>query len=91
MIDISNNDVAESIKILDKYESQLGIADSNIFDSLKGLPFYNWDSVTDFSKRNDRLISIMQSAYQERTIVPCPLFDYEQMLYDTLQQTNMSG
>ena len=31
-------------RILDKYESQLGIADSKIFESLKGLPFYNWES-----------------------------------------------
>jgi hypothetical protein len=80
-------------KILDKYESQLGIADSNIFDSLKGLPFYNWSIVT-----NDSQLPVAGSfqhlatdfnhaiGLPRKDDVPWPLFDYEQMLYDTLQQ-----
>jgi hypothetical protein len=73
-------------KILDKYESQLGIADdSNIFESLKGLPFYpGWD--------NGKIATFQFPSFNHaiglprKDDLPCPLFDYEQMLYDTLQQ-----
>ena len=72
-------------RILDKYESQLGIADSNIFDSLKGLPFYNWDSSMINPAKQAQIDFNHAIGLPRKDDVPCPLFDYEQMLYDTLQ------
>ncbi len=79
-------------RILDQYEQQFeGSTNIQQFDSLKGLPFYNWP-VTNDSQSNVML------HYQQPTTdfnhaiglprkngMACPLHDYEQLLYDTLQ------
>ena len=72
-------------KILDKYESQLGYNTVNHFELLKGLPFYNWVSGTE-----DRPI-LAHTDFNHAIGLPqkngklCPLFDYEELVYDTLQ------
>jgi hypothetical protein len=72
-------------KILDKYESQLGSTDIEQLKLLNGLPFYNWVSSaenranpaqTDFN----HAIRLPQKNGQSY-----PLFDYEQLLYNELQ------
>jgi hypothetical protein len=76
-------------KILDKYESQLGITDGQQFELLKGLPFYNnWPGqnamrrtqVLTSSNTFNHAIGLPQKNGQSY-----PLFDYEQMLFDALQ------
>ena len=72
-------------KILDKYESQLGSLNTEQFDRLNGLPFYDWKSsfvenvvqITSFSF--NYAIGLPQKNGQE-----FPLFDYEQLVFDTL-------
>jgi late competence protein required for DNA uptake (superfamily II DNA/RNA helicase) len=80
-------------RILDKYEQQFGSsANEEQFEVLKGLPFYNWSTVTNDSQNAD------SAFYQQPTTTfnhaiglprkedrPMPLFDYEQLLYNTLQ------
>jgi hypothetical protein len=68
-------------KILDKYEQQLGYSSSNIqqFELLKGLPFYDWQHQYSSNTFN-HAIGLPQKNGQAM-----PLFDYEQMLFDTLQ------
>jgi hypothetical protein len=62
-------------QILSRYASQIS---NNVLSSLKGLPFYDWsdDSVTDFNHA---------IGLPEKNGQPMPLFDYEQLIYDTLQ------
>jgi len=61
-------------KYLEKYDRQ--IVDNSSFESLKGLPFYNWQlPITDDSTLN-HAIGLPQKNGQE-----FPLFDYEQLLY----------
>ncbi len=78
-------------KILDKYESQLEIADVQQFDRLKGLPFYDWSTkppqlavipakVLTSSNTFNHAIGLPEENGQSY-----PLFDYEQLLFDTLQ------
>jgi hypothetical protein len=65
-------------KILDKYESQLGSPNTEQFDRLKGLPFYNWE---------DGQFSFNHAiGLPEKNGVPMPLFDYEHLVFNTLQQ-----
>ena len=77
-------------KILDKYEEQLGYNFGQRFDQLKNLPFYNWPD----SKRvvlNTLHISRNSNTFNNAIGLPkkngvaMPLFDYEQLLFDTLQ------
>jgi hypothetical protein len=72
-------------KILDKYESQLGSTQANQFELLKGLPFYSdWSgslkranqAQTDFN----HVIGLPEKNGQ-----PFPLFDYEQLIFNELQ------
>ena len=72
-------------KILDKYESQLGSSSIQQFELLRGLPFYNWGtSSTNLtnSARNDfnQAIGLPRKNGQSY-----PLFDYEKLFFDTLQ------
>lgn len=67
-------------KILDKYESQLGSPNTEQFDRLKGLPFYNFQNPKDSNTFNHRIGLPQKNGHSY------PLFDYEQMLFDTLQQ-----
>jgi hypothetical protein len=74
-------------KILDKYESQLGFSSSSIqqFEILKGLSFYfDWSRGTSSAKQAqidfNHAIGLPQKNGQS-----FPLFDYEQLLFNTLQ------
>ncbi len=86
------------VKVLDKYESQLGSTNVQQFDRLKGLPFYSeWsDSVlnsrdnisasTGTNNTRKLCLSFNQAiGLPEKNGQPMPLFDYEQLLYNTLQ------
>jgi hypothetical protein len=66
-------------KLLDKYEQQLGSGSIQQFELLKGLPFYDWGNPENISGFN-HVIGLPQKDGQ-----PMPLFDYEQLLFDTLQ------
>ena len=67
-------------KILDRYEQQLGFASSsNQFGLRKGLPFYNFQNQK-YGNTFNHAIGLPQKNGR-----PMPLFDYEQMLFDTLQ------
>jgi hypothetical protein len=66
-------------RILDKYDSQLGSSSIQQFELLKDLPFYDWQNSENNSDFN-HAIGLPQKNGQ-----PMPLFDYEQMLFDTLQ------
>jgi hypothetical protein len=71
-------------KILDRYESELGFTTvSNRFELLQGLPFYNWSIAVTGTKvpTFNNVIGL-----PEKNGRPMPLFDYEAMLFDTLQQ-----
>lgn len=85
-------------KILDRYESQLGIANSanKHFEILKGLPFYIWSPIryseTDTSDMmSDYEDPVTCMAFNHAVGLPqkngrsMPLFDYERLLFDTLQ------
>jgi hypothetical protein len=65
-------------KYIDKYDSQV-VNNSSSFESLKGLPFYNWSDTTDDLTFNFA-IGLPQKNGQSM-----PLFDYEQMLFNELQ------
>jgi hypothetical protein len=66
-------------KYLEKYDSQ--VADDNSFESLKGLPFYSdWDQLASNCSDFNHVIGLPQKNGQ-----PFPLFDYEQLLYNELQ------
>ena len=70
-------------KILDKYEQQLGsMQTGSSFKVLKGLPFYDWST-----KMTQSSITTFNNAISlpQKNGITYPLFDYEQMLFDTLQ------
>ena len=69
-------------KILDKYELQLSNNSTNIekLRLLKGLPFYNWNHPTNINTSFNHVIGLPLKEGKR-----FPLFDYEQMLFDTLQ------
>ena len=69
-------------KILDKYEQQFGSTNTEQFELLKGLPFYSeWNKAENISAFDfNHAIGL-----PEKGGVSYPLFDYERMLYDTLQ------
>ena len=66
-------------KILDKYELRLGSSSLGQFELLKGLPFYNWQNPQDTRTLN-HAIGLPQKNRQ-----PMPLLEYEQLVFDTLQ------
>ena len=70
-------------RILDKYEQQLGSTNLEQFEVLEGLPFYSdWDLAENPPNQDfNHTIGLPQKGG-----VSCPLHDYEQLLYDTLQQ-----
>ena len=77
-------------KILDKYEEQLGYNFGQQFDQLKNLPFYDWPD----SKRvvANTIVLASSNTFNNAIGLPqkngqsMPMFDYEQMLFDTMQQ-----
>jgi hypothetical protein len=66
-------------KILDKYDKQLGVTETQQPELLQGLPFYNFQDPTDTNTFN-HAIGLPRKNGQE-----FPLFDYEQLLFDTLR------
>ena len=75
-------------KLRDRYESQLGLAtSSNQFEHLKGLPFYcGWDqSGTPKSANFTRCCFNHFLGLPEKNGWPMPMFDYEQSLFNELQ------
>jgi late competence protein required for DNA uptake (superfamily II DNA/RNA helicase) len=70
-------------KILDKYEEQYNSGSIQQFEILKGLPFYNWQA----NNNNNNNVYDFNHAIglPQKNGIAMPLFDYEQMLYDTLQ------
>lgn len=65
-------------KYLDRYDQQFEV--TTHLDLLKGLPFYNWQNLQDTNTFN-HVIGLPKKNGQQ-----FPLFDYEQLLYDTLQK-----
>ena len=74
-------------RILDKYEQQLGSSSIQQLELLKGLPFYDWNNVSGASCTNNKTNSNFNTAIglPQKDEQSYPLFDYEQMLFDTLQ------
>ena len=72
-------------RILDKYESKLGYGSSSIqqLELLKGLSFYDWNNVSGASCTNSNFNTAIGLPQKDGQAYP--LFDYEQMLFDTLQ------
>lgn len=77
-------------KILDRYDKQLGSSEIERFGLLKGLPFYpEWHHLSEaeppqnhaqtFNLSFNHVIGLPQKNGQK-----FPLFDYEQLIYDTL-------
>ena len=85
-------------KILDKYEQQLCSSSLQQFDLLKSLPFYDWNSPTvnnshiDPESRSEIRLLRQPKTFNHVIGLPqkngqsYPLFDYEKLLFDTLQQ-----
>ena len=70
-------------RILDKYEQQFGsTTNQEQFEVLKGLPFYHWESSRTNAAKMDFNHAI---GLPRKNDMACPLHDYEQLLYDTLQ------
>ena len=67
-------------KTLDKYEQELCSSSTQQFELLKGLPFYNFHNQK-YSNTFNHAIGLPMKNGQSY-----PLFDYEQLLFDTLQQ-----
>jgi hypothetical protein len=67
-------------KYLDKYDDSLVVDQGSSLELLKGLPFYEFinHNVNSFNHA---------IGLPEKNGQPMPLFDYEQLLYDTLQST----
>ena len=67
-------------KILDRYEQQLGSTDMEQPKLLQGLPFYNFQNLLDTKTFNHTI------GLPRKNGLEFPLFDYEQLLYNTLQK-----
>jgi hypothetical protein len=69
---------------LARYKNQVN---TYALSSLKGLPFYNWESSTISRANSAQIVTDFNHAIglPEKNGVPMPLFDYEQMLYNALQ------
>ncbi len=79
-------------KILDKYESELGNKNTHQFKQLKGLPFFDWSSTTvnnssvATESRSETELSFNHAiGLPQKNSQAYPPFDYEQLLFDTLQ------
>ena len=76
-------------KILDKYEQQLGIASTpsqpQQLELLKGLPFYDWQHEAGFGQNRAQAISFNHVVgLPQKNGQSFPLFDYEELIFDTL-------
>ena len=66
-------------KILDGHDQRLGSSSLGQFELLKGLPFYNWQNPQDIRTLN-HIIGLPRKNGQSY-----PLFEYEKLVFDTLQ------
>jgi hypothetical protein len=66
-------------KLLDRYEQQSGSRNIEQYELLKGLPFYNFD-------QHDQNSFNYAIGLPQKNGQTFPLFDYEKMLFDTLQK-----
>ena len=70
-------------RIINSYEAQLGVTQANQFDQLKGLLFYGWSE-------SEKIL--MPKSFNHAIGLPrkngitYPLFDYEKLVFDMLQQ-----
>jgi hypothetical protein len=67
-------------KLLDKYENQHYGTQTQELSILRNLPFYNFQDPTDTNTFNHGI------GLPRKNGLEFPLFDYEQLLYDTLQK-----
>ena len=75
--------------ILDKHEEQLGYSSSSNsiqqFELLKGLPFYDWQHEAGFGQNRAQAISFNHAiGLPKKNGQSFPLFDYEELIFDTL-------
>ena len=84
-------------RILDKYELQLGSTNVQQFELRKELPFYNWHRQPQLLPSGNCGLQKLRSrnfghnfnteiGLPQKNGQSYPLFDYEQILFDTLQQ-----
>ncbi len=74
-------------RIIKSYESQLGSTDVQQFELLKGLPFYEWKATSVQNDAQKSSISFNHAiGLPTKNGVAYPLFDYEQLVFDTLQK-----
>jgi hypothetical protein len=66
-------------KILDKYDQQPGSIETKQFELLKSLQFYNWHNPRDTRTLNHAI------GLPQKNGLFYPLFDYEKLVFDTLQ------
>jgi hypothetical protein len=66
-------------KILDRYDQQLGITDTQQFEVLRDLAFYDWQNPENKKTYNHAI------GLPKKNGLAYPMFDYEQLLFDTLQ------
>lgn len=81
-------------RILDKYEQQLGSTNLEQFEVLKGLPFYDWSANNIHASKFTQNVNMTSSNTFNHAIgLPqkngVPLFDYERLLFDTLQSNKL--
>lgn len=73
-------------KILERFESQLGLASNKQFELLKGLPFYDWSESKRDIAMSHRITTFNNTiGLPEKNGQSYSLFDYEQILFDILQ------
>ena len=83
-------------RILDKYELQLGSTNVQQFELLKELPFYNWQKQPQLLPSGNCGLQQLRShncghnfnteiGLPQKNGQSYPLFDYEQLLFDILQ------
>jgi hypothetical protein len=68
-------------KLAELIRQSSSITDSStLLDTLKGLPFYEWNTLGSKWSFNSAIGQPLKNG------IPMPLFDYEQLLYDTLRE-----
>jgi hypothetical protein len=74
-------------KVLDKYESQLGSTSLEQFELLKDLPFHDWEQEAGSGRNHAHAISFNHAiGLPQKNSQPFPLFDYEQLVFETLHK-----
>jgi hypothetical protein len=66
-------------KLLDKYDKQLGSTNAQQAELLQGLPFYNFQDHADSNTFNHAI------GLPQKNSAEFPFFDYERLLFNTLQ------